>query len=168
MNLKELRKKVIVAFITLMIALVASVGATYAYWHNYIQTQDVADIVIGEGATFSVSVTAAPPAGKTLVPFGIPKTADQVDTITLIYDVELDVDLDSAVDLTVTYDALLLGVVDTYNDLVNIEITPSMTAIQNDVVTITVTVTIDEPADEAEYNAVVGQDITFSLVFTVE
>ena len=147
----------------------AAVASTYAYW-NVLQYQEDHNIALGQGVVLGVDVVASAPAGKTLVPVGqVINPATQVDEIELIYNVGLDQDASSVGTLEATIIASeiaingdeILGA--TY---ANVDISPDNFILSTTDTEVVVTVTLDEPVDQTDYEAVAGKDITFKLTFT--
>lgn len=156
-------KKLLVAIIAL--ALVGGSVSAFAYWDNLEQTS-AETITLGQGVSLSVDVNANPPAGKSLVPTGVIQKTNDVTQVVYKYDVYLDTTLGTDLPLTVSASNIQIGGSSTYAGLANVDITKAQNTVNSSAVLVTVTVTLDEPADSTEYNAIKNQDITFTLTFT--
>jgi len=138
----------------------------YSYWDTLNKTESEI-VIVGQGVTLQVAAVATAPAGKVLVPSGVVLKANDVTSIVLTYHVKLDLEVVSALALTVTADDILINSDGTYAGLVNIEIVKGEATVNNTDVLVTVTVTLTEPANETAYNAIINQPISFNLNFTV-
>ncbi len=149
------------------IALLLIGGSAMAFaWWDRLSVEEEEIISIGAGVTLEVDAVAGVPEGKFLVPAGVILKTDDVNEIVLTYNVKLDTELPDALDLAVTESNVEIGGDDTYAGLVNIDISLAEAEVNNADVLVTVTVTLTEPADEATYDAIKNQDITFTLTFT--
>ncbi len=150
-----------------VIALVLIGGSALAFaWWDNLTVEEEETITIGEGVTLEVLAVAEVPEGKALVPAGVILKADDVDEVELTYNVKLDTEVPEALDLDVVSSNIEIGGDATYAGLVNIDISLAESTVNDVDVLVTVTVTLDEPADQTEYDAIVNQDITFTLTFT--
>lgn len=155
-------KKLLVA----LVALVAIGGTVSAYsWWDTLQEETSETITIGEGTDLVLNVTAAVPTGKTLVPAGVVLTTNDLDQITLTYTVNLTQTALTDLNLSVIADNVKIGGLTTYASLVNIVVTNEAT-VNSAVDTVTVVVTLTEPADFTAYQAIINQAITFDLTFS--
>lgn len=155
-------KKLLVA-----LAIVGMLGGTvlaFSYWDNLQQSEQEV-INVGNGVTLEVAVDDIVPAGKVLVPAGVVMKANDVDSVVLTYNVKLDEAALEALDLEVVASNIEIGGSDVNADLVNIAIVLGSATVNNANVLVTVTVTLDQPATVAVYNAIINQDITFDLTF---
>lgn len=147
----------------LLLSGVSTVTGVYAYWNMLTKTQEET-VQLGEGVAVTVDVDLI--QDKALVPAGRLVNSDtQTEKVTLTYNVGFDGVVTETFILSVVESDVMIGGDDTYADLVNIDITAPDT-VDNAGGTVTVEVTLDEPADEATYIAVAGKDITFTLTFT--
>lgn len=164
--MKDLRKKLISAFVVMLFAFAAVVGTTYAWWNALENTQEE-QITLGEGD--EIIVTEVTAGSGILIPESQTPTGSEVTEIIYTYEVSANDEAieAGAVNLTVAAQNILIGGDGTYASLVNIDITPSTTTVSGTPITITVTVTLTEPVDQTEYNAIVNQNITFDIVFTL-
>jgi len=157
-------KKIITAILVIAI-LLGGTAMAFSYWDN-LQTQDSQTISVGQGVTLTVTADATAPEGSYLVPVGAVLKTNDVNEIVLTYNVKLDQEAQSALDLTVTASNVLIGGLSDNASLVNISIVQAASTVNNTDVLVTITVTLTEPATEAIYNAIINQDITFDLTFT--
>lgn len=160
-----MRKKLFSAIVTFLFALGALTGATFAWWDTLTKTENPV-ITIGMGATLEVVVVLDIPAGKTLVPTGVLMGPNDIDEVVLTYNVKLDKELVSATPLTVTSSNVLIGGSATHAGLVNIGIVAAEANVNNTNVLVTVTVSLNMPADQATYDAIKNAVISFTLTFT--
>ena len=177
MNLKKLRNKVIAAFAVMMFALVSTVGVTYAYWASTVTTDPSVQeesVTIGEAdaATATISVVLTQDTG-TLVPSGqianSVSSSNPVESIVLSYVVDWDSTTGNPKGTTGILKASVSNISGDTNGLLNFAASTDQTIIvDGDSVTVTITVTMDEPADQAEYNAIKNAIITFDVTFTVD
>ena len=155
-------KKIIAVFA--LFAVLAGTGAAAFAWWDTLSVDETVTITVGEGVTISVSLEDQTTGN--LVPSGaILKTGD-VTSVVIDFDVQLDADVISALDLNVSIDNIEIGGDDTHAGLVTV--TPSgATSIGGTTpVTVTLTVTLDMPTSEAIYNDIAGENITFDVTFT--
>lgn len=151
--------------ILLALFVLGGTAVAYAYWDNLQQTQEET-INIGQGVTLQKSVVATAPAGHKLVPSGVVLKANDVTSITLTYNVKLDVEALNALTLNVQASNIQIDGSATHAGLVNINISQASATVNATDVLVTVTVTLTQPATEAAYNAIINQPITFTLTFT--
>lgn len=148
-----------------MLSLITLVGATWAYW-DMLKVTKSETITIGEGRIV-VKAEAVVPAGKTLVPAGVIMGVTDIDEINLTYKVKTSAKLGENLSLSVTIENKEIGGDTTYSNLVNIVVgTYQSTDINSSEQVITVTISLTEPANLTEYNAIVNKNITFDIVFT--
>ncbi len=172
-----MKSRKLVVGLLVMLA-VAMSTLTFAYWAGSISgDSDVANesITIGTGkdVTTSVSLGSSATSGV-LVPSGRAadsNEANAVESYVITYTVDLaDADNGSydgtSATLDVTYDNVLIGGSATYADSVNIVVGgATAVTVNGSSVTVTITVTLDEPANATEYAAVAGAAITFDVTF---
>lgn len=174
-----MKNRKLVVGLLVMLAVVMST-LTFAYWASGISgDDDVASQTItvgtGEAVTTTVVLSKDSQTSGVLVPAGRADNSVEgtaVESVVIQYTVTLDEDQDNntfdgdEATLSVAYSNLLVdGVADTY-DLVNISLSYTATIAVDGTQTVTITVTLDEPANQTEYDAVAGLDITFDLTFT--
>lgn len=164
------KKKILGLLLPLVFITGASaVASTYAYW-NVLKYQEAHNIDLGQGVVLSVDVVASAPAEKTLVPTGkVINPATQVDKIELYYNVGLAHDASSVGTLEATVVASEIAI--DANEILgatyaNVDISPDNFILSTTDTEVVVTVTLDEPVDQTDYEAVAGKDITFKLTFT--
>ena len=185
--MKNLKRKNLVLALLVLFALAIS-GTTYAYWASSVSvTNDTQSetITIGSGQAVTTTVSVGETGGTgVLVPAGR-AISGQVEEVTFVYTVDWTEDLAGTLasgtpgTLTVSMSNLLVGGVADTNGLINVNLTEGPTdltttnytlaVVLNDAGTYTVTVviTLDEPADASEYSDVAGKAITFDLTFAV-
>jgi predicted ribosomally synthesized peptide with SipW-like signal peptide len=174
--MKNLKRKNLVLALLVLFALAIS-GTTYAYWASSVSvTNDTQSesINIGEGqaVTTTVAVTGGAYDGKDLVPTGrVVDSNTQTESIVLVYEVDWT-ETGTAVDgIAGTLSATVDNIQGDTNGLVNISavLTDGSAIAVNDAstYTVTVTITMTEPADLAQYNAIVNATITFDVTFAV-
>lgn len=152
--------------VVLVLALFGLTITSFAFWDQLTQTENET-IVIGEGTTVSVAAVVTVPEGKFLVPAGVVMGTNDVSSVELTYEVEIDKELVDALDLSVIASSVLIDGSAENAGLVNINIALAQATINaGDKVLVTVTVTLDEPTSQAQYDAVKNGDITFTLTFT--
>jgi len=178
------RKKLM--FLAILIFLLsASVSSAYAYWAGTVnapaQKDDTIAINIGEGGTVTTVLTVngdGGAAGKVLVPTGqtansvVPGSGSLTETVTVVYTVGwtgVTGVTGATGTLNVAKGAVTIDSSATHAGLVNVTITNASTAITIGTdVTVTVEVTLTEPADQDAYTAIAGKAIAIPLTFNVE
>lgn len=163
--MKELKRKVIATFIAMLFMFIATVGVTYAWWNTLTYTE-AEQVELGEGDTIIVSETLA--GTGILIPAGQTPTGSEVVEVVFTYDVSINTEALEAgtTTLSVSTTNVLIGGDSTHSALINFSIT-GPTELTETPGTITVTVTLTEPVDQATYEAIKNQIVTFDLVFTI-
>jgi hypothetical protein len=163
---KELKRKLILSAITILMLFISITGVTYAYWNKYIDNQSITH-QIGDGDTLYVELNSEDTG--VLIPSTETPYADEVTEIVLTYNVRINQEaLDSGHEnLSVNYENLLINGVDTYNHLINIDINPNNLTVNLNNQVITVTITMNEPLDYNEYIEVINASVTFNLKFEI-
>lgn len=152
------------ALLVLLFILGGTVGA-YAWWDS--RTRDEEETInIGHGVTLEVEAVAEAPEGKFLIPVGAIVKSDDVTEVVLTYNVAFNYALAEDLYLVVTHKDVEIDGDDSLAHLVNIDIHQAEAMVNNVDVLVTVTVTLSEPADQAEYDAIANKPITFTLTFT--
>lgn len=154
--------------LALLLAFITS-GGMFAYWAtNVLGTTANATpkITIGVGDPVNTTLTLTPTVvGGNLVPAGFATKTHDVEQIVHTYQVQLTSNQNAAegtmAELNVVYN-------NSAHALINVAIDKPSQAIVVDgaVVTVTITITLTEPADEAEYLQVANQEFDISLTFT--
>ncbi len=156
-------KKIIAA---IAVALVLSGTAlAFSYWDNLSQTQNET-LTIGEGVTLEVAAVAIAPVGKVLVPAGVVLKTNDVESITLTYNVALDTAALADLNLAVAASNILIGGLADNAGLVTVGVSQAAATVNDANVLVTVTVTLAQPADVGVYDDIINQAITFTLTFT--
>lgn len=172
----------IIGVLVLLLTLGLGFGG-YAYWANNFKAVDPLDatteITIGEAGevetTISLDTNNQSEATKVLVPVGNVVDVNDVSDITFTFNVTWDAKAGAEFaegDLTVVEKEFKLGGVvaaQSIRDLFTITITPDDTPITNGN-TVAVIINLEftnEPADQAEYLAVINKLIEVTFTFTV-
>jgi hypothetical protein len=175
-KMKNLKRKNLVLALLVLFAL-AVTGTSYAYWAASVAVTDntqneTINIGAGQAVTTTVAVTGGDYDGKDLVPAGrVVNSSTETASIVLTYEVDWT-ETGTAVDgIAGTLSAVASNKQGDTNDLVNISVvlTDGSAIAVNDAgtYTVTVTITMTEPADKAEYDAIANATITFDLTFAV-
>lgn len=172
-----MRQKKLVIGLLVMLAVLVS-GFTYAYWAAGIAADSdtgIETITVGTGETVTSTVTlgSASISSGTLVPAGFAVGGD-VTSVTLTWTTSwASTGLDAS-GLTSTMTVALVSVENPssadVSDLFNVSLNNggSYTIISDGAnVTVIATITMDEPADYAEYASVAGLEIDFTFSFSV-
>lgn len=162
---KQTLKILVIAFVVVM--LVSATSLSYAYWDSLAYSTDI-DINLGENTVLTVTVDGNTAEGKTLVPEGVLMGANDVDSVSFNYTAALSKTPENPADFNIDIieDSIKIGGDDTYGYLVNITI--DAPELISDTASITITVTLSEPSDEVEYNAIAGKAITFDISIFAE
>ena len=177
--MKKRQKFILIAILMLLVS--ASVGGAYAYWAGTVnapaQKDDTIAINIGEGKAIDTVLTVngdGGAAGQVLVPTG--QTANSVDPgsgsltekVTVVYTVGWTGVTGATGTLNVAKGDVTIDSSATHAGLVNVTITDASTAITTGTnVTVTVEVTLTEPADKTAYTEIAGKAIAIPLTFNV-
>lgn len=156
-------KKIFVT-ILLVIILFGGTSVAFSYWDNLQESYD-ASVSVGEGVSLKLDVEAKAPEGSVLVPLGKNYVTNSVDEIILTYNVYLDMNTTNDLNLDVYASNVLLGGSNEYSNLINIEITQESDFVNNSEVLISVSITVTDPQDYQTYQAIVNQEVTFTLTF---
>ena len=157
-------KKLITSLI-LVVILFGGTSVAFSYWDNLQQTENVSNVSVGEGVTLELDILATVPNGKVLVPVGKAQTSDSVEEIVLTYNVYLDKQTNNDLDLTVISSNILIGGSSDHSDLVNIDISKASDFVNDSEILITVTISVDAPTSQEQYDAIKNQAVTFTLTF---
>jgi len=175
------KSKKLVALGLAAVALFSTVGVSLAYWASAVNgasANKTATINVGAGTTISTSVSVSDfVASKQLVPTGYASDGyndtNEVESVTVAFSVSWEStgdDANGAVKtLTITQTGYTVGGgSDTYS-LINIQAAPAPFSITADApaVDVTMTVTMDEPTNLAQYDSVAGLAIVISYSFVV-
>ena len=180
---KHMKKNKGLRALLLALLLIVSIGGIYAYWAGEVSnpsddTENL-NVTIGQGQNVqtTLDVTSAlanegkklVPAGKTAVSVG-GKEAN-VESLKATYTVKWTEDTTNIITEQDKIEGTL-KVDAKSNDstgLVQVQVDPASATITADgqAVEVTVTVTMNEPADKAQYDQIAGQNITVDLTFSV-
>lgn len=172
----------------LLIGFVVTSSSALAFWRELTVPKEVEVISIGEPVELIITDLSTNEESNQLVPEGYAISVGEVEEITLEYSVGVSRELLNSVDLYVNVESILIGDLDTYSHLINIDLLGNgdnvVLDLYNDTITITVTVSLIEPIDEAEaiergldlelvnvedselaFNQIKGQNISFVLGF---
>lgn len=164
-----------------MLLVSASVGGAYAYWAGTVnapaQKDDTIAINIGEGKAIDTVLTVngdGGASGKVLVPAGqtansvIPGSGSLTEEVTVVYTVGWSGVTGATGTLNVAKGSVTIDGSTANAGLVNVTITNVSTPITTGTnVTVTVKVTLTEPANKAVYTAVAKKAIAIPLTFSV-
>ena len=153
-----------IGVLVLFLVLIGGTAGAYAWWDSLETTENDVTIGVGEGVTISVDLDTQ--TDGNLVPDGVIMKTEDITSSAITFNVTLDrTDLEEELVLLAEVNNIEIDGSDTYALLVNASVDNPGT-IQNDSVVVTVTVTLDEPADQTEYDAIKNSDITFDVTFT--
>ncbi|MFW6319751.1 MAG: hypothetical protein ACOC1L_06150 [Bacillota bacterium] len=177
--------------IFLLVGLIFTTASALAYWQEVTISDTITIGTIREGVDIEVNNITELDESVRLVPEGRAMFVGDVEQITLSYNVSVTRELLNTVDLHIIAHSVTIGDSDTYEHLVDIDINSvdreTVMDIFNDTITVNIIVKLIEPIDEAEatllslplthvnvedsieaYNAIKGQDITFTLRFELQ
>jgi len=176
----------ILIIILLVVALAFTSTAAIAYWNDINTNSNVVIEFGGEQANLQIVEVGDEFTGN-LVPDGRAYFVGQYEEATFTYSVSVDKELVKSVNLIVTASDILIGGSSEYAHLVEITINGTKDTHTNELfnsaVEIVVIVRLIEPLDESEvddpldanvddsaaaYDAIKGQDLSFTLSFSVE
>ena len=153
-----------IGVLVLFLVLIGGSAGAFAWWDSLETTENDVTIGVGEGVTISVDLDT--PTDGNLVPDGVIMKTEDITSSAITFNVTLDrADLEEELNLQAEVNNIEIGGSDTYAELVNASVDNPGT-IQNDSVVVTVTVTLDEPADQTAYDEIKNSDITFDVTFT--
>ncbi len=161
MKSKSTKRMLIFTLITLMI--VGTVGGSYAYWDS-LQDDDAIALAVGEGTVLSIEVSSKNTEGKTLVPYGVIMSSNDINAAVFTYNIELTkvAAVAATLNVAVVENSVKIGGDATYADLIKITIDADATITET--ATLTITVEFDREPDNADaYNAVKNATITFDI-----
>jgi hypothetical protein len=166
-----MKSKKLAIGLLVMLALVVTTG-TFAFWASGVTGSNdsaTGTVTIGTGDAVTTTVTVGNETSTgPLVPVGFEGGSD-VNNVDLIFEIDWDgTGAEGATGtLVVTVDSIEVGGTD-YSGLFTVDVSsqPSITAGTLFDYTVNVEFT-NEPADQAEYDAVAGNDVVVTLTFTV-
>lgn len=140
--------------IALVLLLVAVTALTFAYWDQLTQEDNIS-INVGQGKRVTITETLQVDEDERLVPVGVVMGTNDVDSITVKYNVHITEFVDGYdLDITVTPIHDLLVPVVTLGEFD-----------ENNEAEVTITFTLEMPNNEAEYNAVANKTLTYTVKF---
>ena len=178
--MKKRQKFILVAILMLLVS--ASIGGAYAYWAGTVNAPTPEDetiaINIGEGKEVATVLNVSGDNGaqnKVLVPAGqidnsveVPEGSTLVEEVTVVYTATWTGVTGATGTLNVAKGDVTIDSSATHAGLVNVTITDASTAITTGTnVTVTVEVTLTEPADKTAYTEIAGKAIAIPLTFNV-
>ena len=175
----------------LMFGLAITSTSTFSFWRQVNVTRTVEVIGVGEPLELQITDLSTDNNPLSLVPSGYVVTISDTDEIILQYTVGVSRELLSTEVLNIDANTVLIDDDDTYSHLVDINIlgmgNNATLDLYNDIITITVTVKLIEPIDDAEaianeldlslvnvedsilaYNQIKGKTISFILSFNLQ
>ena len=138
--------------------------SAYAYWDTLTTSSDET-VEIGEGTTLEFTETLEPEEGSTLVPSDVVMKEGDVEEIVFEYSVSLDQEPLEDLDFEANVSNVLIGGETEDSNLVNVDV-QSPNLIGSDDINVVITVTLDEPSDEDQYDRIVNETITFDIEFS--
>ena len=138
--------------------------STFAYWYSVEQTSRGA-ILVGEDTT--LTVTVGEQTDGYLVPAGYALHTDEVEEVVLSFGAELSrkETISRPLDFAVEIRNVTIGATTDYAYLVNFAIDAPAT-IQNEAITVTLTITLSEPETQAIAEAIYNQEISFQIILS--
>lgn len=138
--------------------------STFAYWYSVEQTSRGA-ILVGEDTT--LTVTVGEQTDGYLVPAGYALHSDEVEEVVLSFGAELSrkETISRPLDFAVEIRNVTIGATTDYAYLVNFAIDAPAT-IQNEAITVTLTITLSEPETQAIAEAIYNQEISFQIILS--
>ena len=153
-----------IGVLVLFLVLIGGSAGAFAWWDSLETTENDVTIGVGEGVTISVDLDTQ--TDGNLVPDGVIMKTEDITSSAITFNVTLDrTDLEEELELLAEVNNIEIGGSDKYASLVTANVDNPET-IQNNSVVVTVTVTLDKPADQTEYDAIKNSDITFDVTFT--
>lgn len=189
--MKKTKKLLLVALLMFLVA--AATGGAYAYWAGSVNTptaeSDVVSVKVGEAKALATELTlnsGSVTDGKYLVPTGqlanstlpsdAPAGAELKESIVVTYQVDWEASGTGSADgatgtLTAEVDSSVgIKINDNATSLISVAFAyqgSSQSIVLGTTKTVTVTITMSEPANKTEYDAVINQPITIPIKFSV-
>lgn len=180
----------LVVILLLAVALGFSSTAAFAYWTSSTRTSNVTIEFTEENASLIINQTSETFEGL-LVPRNYALFENEVEEVSVTYEVSIDKTLVKEVNLVVEALNVMVGDSQDYSHLIKVEINgddqKSINDLFNSTVLVTITITILEPIDQNEadmkgldselvnvensqtaYDAIYGKIISFDLRFSIE
>lgn len=145
-------------------------ATAFAFWYQNATVTEEADVVVGSGGVATLNVImdnsddCLVPSGQII--YSTPcATGDNVEEIIF----SIDVLWTDTAELTLEgqLDVLVDNIVGDANDLLNFSYDTTYAITKGNLLTVTITVTMDMPANQTEYNDIANANITFDVTFTV-
>lgn len=174
----------------IILGLIFTFSSAFAYWRTVTLVNTVDVVVVRDDVELIVTDLNQRLENRYLVPSGRRLFLGDVEAVELSYEIGISRELINEVNLHIETIDVTIGGETTYAHLVDIEIMnqsrEATIDLFNEVVTVTVTIRLIEPIDEAEaltegldldrvnvedakaaYQSIKGQDIIFTLTFTL-
>jgi hypothetical protein len=162
--MKTKTKSVTILIVVMLVVISALMtGVTYAYW-NSLQTNETIELNLGEGTVISVNLDSNTADGKNLVPAGVLMGEDDVDSVSFTFTAALTkaAAQDANFSVSVVEGTLKVGGAVTHAGLINVSFEAPETI--TDDAEFTVTITMNEPKNPDEYNAIANKAVTFNII----
>lgn len=160
MKKNKLLSSILILFVVFGLGLSIS-----AVWDVLSKRDDNNNVTLSDNVELVVSETV----GNTgnLVPESAVLKEGDVTSVTYTYVVSLDKtkQLQNALNATVAVENVKIDGSDTYSDLVNVVISNESFTLAEDEVTVTVTISLNEPENMDQVNAIMNKTISFDVVF---
>ena len=185
----RLVKYTTIAFLLIGFAFTST--SALSYWRDVTVVRDVELVTIGTPVEIIIDDLNEDAILRQLVPYGYIYSVNDVDQITLEYEVSISKELLNSVNLYINVENIQIDGLDQYTQLVDITVLGSKDEVvldlYNSTILVTLVVRLIEPIDMNEaiegeldlelvnvedsqeaFNDIQGKDITFSLVFELE
>lgn len=160
MKKNKLLSSILILFVVFGLGLSIS-----AVWDVLSKRDDNNNVTLSDNVELVVSETV----GNTgnLVPESAVLKEGDVTSVTYTYVVSLDKtkQLQNALNATVAVENVKIDGSDTYSDLVNVVISNESFTLAEDEVTVTVTISLNEPENMDQVNAIMNKTISFDVLF---
>lgn len=179
-----MRQKKLVITLLVLLAFVVS-GFTYAYWASSFDvdgTTDEVEIYIGSGddVTLTLTVNDVDYTGDALVPASINGNSDWTNpsgtTKSVQFEFQVTLPANAFVEgqiilIETAYEVEITGALVANYGLVNVDVLQPVSSLTvngttDQTLTVTVTVTLDEPTSQAQYNDIATKPIVITFTFT--
>ena len=157
---RQVKKTILIIFLLFIVVGITLFSYLYMMESKYLSATE---LTLEENEIVEVKRTLSHDPSKRLIPKGAILGVDDVNQVVISYLVTLDDSQDLTLDVRVNN--LLIGNSPDYNHLINIDIIQNN---ENNNYKVEAILTLNMPANESEYKAIVNQVITFSLVFSAQ
>lgn len=149
--------------VALVLALVGLTVSSFAYW-DQLTTKDSREITISEGAVISINQQVNPT--EKLIPVEAVLGEGETHEVTFTYDVKLSKKAVNDLILNVTLTNKTIDGSTEHADLVNVEINPLTSTVNQEGTQVVVKVTLTMPENNLQYEAIKNKAIAFELTFS--